>query len=130
MQWIGYAADIIGILSALFALLAWLTSRKLRKEIAREKKRQNHKVKVVLRYGADSLDLPVELRRLELTRAELLGRLGMLPMKIKGSRFSLGYLSTREFLQQINRISESEGDTILIIPCDKDEFEQFDSSKL
>jgi hypothetical protein len=125
MDWLGYVADVIGILSALFALLAWLSSRRLRKEIEQEKARQNKRIRVVLRYGSESLELPVELRRKEFTRAEVLGRLGMIPMKDKGKRFSLNYLGDQEFLKQLNKIREGEGDSILIIPCNQEEFEQF-----
>ncbi len=71
----------------------------------------------------------MELRRAELTRAEILGRLGMIPMKTKGSRFSLSYLNKPEFLAQINQIMDGSGDAVLTIPCTQEEFEQFDLTK-
>lgn len=123
---LGSLADLIGILGALFALLAWLQSRQLRQEMQRETQRQNRKVMVIIRNGAQRLELPIELRRAELTRAEVLGRIGMIPMRNKGQRFSLNYLSTPEFLQQINQIAEGTGNAVLEIPCREDEFAQFD----
>ena len=103
----------------------------LQKEFEHKQKRQNQKVSVVLHNGGNKqLELPVELRRAELTRAEVLGRIGMIPMKVKGQRFSLGYLGTRAFLDQINQIlaSDSDDTPILTISCNDSEYEQFDLS--
>ncbi len=58
--------------------------------------------------------------------AEILGRIGMIPVKDKGERFKLTHLNTREFLRRVNEIVEGDNDTTLSIPCAKDEFEQFD----
>jgi len=81
---------------------------------------------VVLQNGADRLELPVELRRAELTRSEVLGRIGMITMKSKGQRFSLEYLNQPDFLRQINTIAKTSEDGILTIPCKADELAQFD----
>jgi len=126
MQWISLASDIIGVLGGIFALLAWIQSFRIREELKHEKQRINKKVKVILSHGKDAIELPVELRRAELSRAEILGRIGMLPMRQKGARFSLAYLSEPEFLRRLNEVVEADGNTILTIPCNKDEFEQFD----
>jgi hypothetical protein len=60
------------------------------------------------------------------TRAEVLGRIGMIPMKQKGQRFSLKYLSKPDFLKQINQIAAGKGENVLTISCNKEELEQFD----
>ena len=73
-EWISLIADIIGIAGALFALFAWLQSRQLKQEYDKEKARQHKKVQVVLQHGVNKIELPVELRRDELTRSEILGR--------------------------------------------------------
>ena len=83
------------------------------------------KISVVLSYGVEKLELPVEIRRKEFSRAEILGRIGMIPLKKTGKRFSLGYLNSVEFLKQINQINEGDGDSILTIPCNETEFSQF-----
>ena len=87
---------------------------------------KNDKIAVVLSHGSKKLELPVELRRAEFTRAEILGRIRMMPRKDKEKPFQLSYSGTREFLQQINQIAESEGDATMIIPCTEKEFSQFD----
>jgi hypothetical protein len=97
------------------------------KEFEQEQKRQEQRISVILQNGArQRLELPVELRRAELTRAEILGRIGMIPMKAKGQRFSLEYLNTPEFLRQINQILASDSNSVLTIPCNESEYAQFD----
>ena len=92
---------------------------------------QNEKIAVVLCYGSERIELPVELRRAEFARAEILGRVGMIPMKEKGKRFTISYFSTTDFLRAINTVadSETEGGGILSIPCNEEEFSQFDLSQ-
>lgn len=122
---IGLIADIIGILGAIFALFAWLQSRALKKELDAEKERQNKRVNVSLQHGSQKIDLPIQLRRAELTRSEILGRIGMIPMKEEGKRFSISFLYSEDFLKQINQIMEGTGESILVIPCTEKEFKQF-----
>ncbi len=127
LDWIGLTADIIGILGAVFALFAWRQARQLREDLKQEQTRQNQVVQVELRQGDRTYALPVlQLRRGELTRAEILGRIGMVPMKKKGQRFEIRYTNTAEFLKQINQILDGKVDSILTIPCTDNEFEQFD----
>jgi hypothetical protein len=126
MEWIGFVADIIGISGALFALLGWQKARQVQEELEREKIRQNKEVQVVLAHGADKIELSVELRRAELTRSEILGRIGMIPTKKPGRRFAIASLNTPEFLKQINQVAMGSGEGILTIPCTKEEMEQFD----
>ncbi len=126
MDIVGYVASVLGILTAIFSFLSWMQGRRIAQTQEREKSRLNRYVTVKLQYGAKEIELPVELRRGEFTRAELLGRFGMIPMKEKGKRFSLGYLNKPEFLRQLNQVVATDGDALLTIPCDKEEFEQFD----
>jgi len=119
----------VGLLAALFSFLAWLKARRIQKDQQAEKARQSKSITVTLQYGGRKIELPVELRRAELTRAEILGRLGMIPMKKTGARFSLSYLNKLEFQKQLNQIMDGNGDAVLTIPCTQEEFEQFDLTK-
>ena len=129
MEWLNISANIISLLAALFSLFSWLKSRRIHKETLEEKERQNKKVKVVLQNGAKDLELPVELRRGEFSRAEVLGRLGMIPMKDKGKKFSIGFLSTLQFFHLVTNILAGNDDATLLIPCNDEEFAQFDIKK-
>ena len=90
---LGNIADILGVLGGIAAFFAWLQSRKVSEELEAERQRKDKKIRVILSYGADELELPVEMRRGEFTRAEILGRIGMIPMKTAGKRFELTRLT-------------------------------------
>jgi hypothetical protein len=134
MKWLTIISEIFSILSALLALIAVINTHRINKKLTQERQRLDKRIKVMLQYGSESLELPMELRREEVSRAEILGRLGMIPMKVplkeeKQPRFSLKYTNKPEFLQQINDIKLSNGEHILTIPCSEDEFKQFDIEK-
>jgi hypothetical protein len=124
MQWLSNAADVIGILGGIFAFFAWLQSRRVSKALEAERERKEKKIRVILCYDGEKLELPTEMRRSEFSRAELLGRLGMLPTE-NGKRFSLSYLNTAEFLKSINEINSGYGDDTMLIPCTYGEIRQF-----
>lgn len=126
LEWLGLVADLIGILGAVFALFAWRQARQIRAAQQLELARQSKMVQVTLQHGSQKIELPVQLRRAELSRAEILGRIGMIPMRKQSARFSLAYLNTPEFLKQINQVVEGTVDGVLTIPCTADEFRQFD----
>lgn len=65
------------------------------------------------------------MRRRDLTRAEILGRLGMVPMKQPGKRFAIRHLATPEFIRAINEVVDRKTSE-LVIPCSQEEFDQFD----
>jgi hypothetical protein len=104
-----------------------LVKTSIEDQLNQVQKRQQQKISVILQNGANRLELPVKLHRAEFTRAEIMGRIRMIPRKDQDSgTFKLKYSSTSDFLEQINRISASDGDEALIIPCDDSEFSQFD----
>jgi hypothetical protein len=130
-EWISNTADIIGVLGGVFAFLAWMQTLRLRNYQIAERERLNSRIRVVLQHEEKIYELPFPLRRSEFTRAELLGRLGMIPIKKDESeeeqkRFSLSYLNSRDFFEQMNRIVLGEGDDLLVVPCERKEFSQFD----
>jgi hypothetical protein len=84
---------------------------------------------VILRNAQEEIKLAVELQRGGLTRAELLGLLGMLPMQEKGRRFQIDFLSTHEFSQQLARVRNSDTEFEFVIQCEDDELDQFKCHK-
>ena len=133
MELVGLIADILGIFGAIAAVFAWLSSSKTNRMLELERKRQNQKIKVILENieNGQILQLPVQLRREEFTRSEVLGRIGMIPIKKtlldKGQkRFGIKYLNNPQFLQKINEIQEDSIKTELRIQCDQDELNQFE----
>lgn len=116
--------NTIGIVGALFAAGAWYQTRRARRDAARERERLNQSVAIVLRSATEFVS-PMSIRRADLSRAELLGRLGMLPMRESGRRFSVKFLATSEFLSRLDRVA-SGSDPELVIECAPDEIAQFD----
>jgi len=123
----GFIADVLSVVGTVFALFGWLQAKANHKQMTREQERMNSRIKVILKENTTKrqIVLPVHLRRLEVTRAELLGRIGMIPMKNKSNRFALNYLHTALFLEELNRIQASNQAEKLIIPCSSEEIEQF-----
>jgi hypothetical protein len=79
----------------------------------------------VLSYGDEKIELPVPLLRTELTRQEVLGRIGMIPRKTKAP-YSIRYLNTVDFWEQLTQVMEGTGDGIISISLKEEELEQFD----
>jgi hypothetical protein len=93
VQLFSISADIItwltALVSAVFAILAWQQAKAVRQAMEREKQRQNRKIEIVLQHGGKKYKLPVTLRRADFVRSEILGYLGMIPMRVKGQRYAL-----------------------------------------
>lgn len=123
--WIGLAADLIGVGGAVFAGFAWMFSHRTHKMLKAEKHRLNEPVAVILEAeDGRRVKLP-PLKRKELTRAELLGRVGMLPRKDPRAFFVIDYLSTPAFFEELARIQDASGTSEIVIRCTKQEMEQF-----
>jgi hypothetical protein len=121
-------ADIIGVAGALFAAIAGWQAYKVRQERKQEQERQDKKVKVILKGPTHHIVLPFDLRRGETTRAEILGRIGMIPMQeaFKRQRFEIQYTNTESFLLEMYRIIDGKDDAEFIITCKPEELDQFD----
>jgi hypothetical protein len=113
---------IIGIISAMIAALNTVI---LRRETKRQWQKENEQIRVILRSDTREIPLPVELQRGGLTRAELLGLIGMLPMQEKGKRFELYFLHTHEFSQRLAMVRNSDVDFEFVVQCSEEELEQF-----
>ncbi len=110
-------------------IAAWQAYR-ARQELKQEKARQNAKVTVVLKSESGlQYVLPVPVRRADLTRGEIMGRLGMIPMKPVGDnkhpKFKLAFTNTPVFLEQIAQVIEGDDHATLTFTCTDEEFEQF-----
>lgn len=120
MEIIGHVSNVAGAIGGIVAAIGVL-------KVLAAQRRQAERVEVALRLvGEDqSVTLPLEMLRKDVSRAELLGRLGMLPMRQKGQRFSIQSLSTPAFMRAVNEVVEGNS-SILVIHASREEFDQFD----
>ena len=126
-NWQGVFGTIIGIVGTVISIFVWYKSREIEKFLEKEKERLSEQVKFVLTDGDSIYELPF-IRRQEVTRGEIQGRLGTIPMKKTGLRYSIAYTNSLEFYQQLDRIidgSHEIGDSSLSINCTAEEFGQF-----
>lgn len=126
-NWQGVIGTVAGVIGTIVSIFVLLKSRKIAKFLEKEKKRKSEQIKFILKAGKFVFELPF-LRREEVTRGEIQGRLGTIPMKVKGSRYSIEYTNSLEFYEQIDKIYEGSnelGNSSLIITCTKEEFAQF-----
>jgi hypothetical protein len=110
-----------------FALLAWFNTIRIRRDQRREQQRLDEKVRLRLSNREETrlIDLPGAMRRAEVTRAEVLGWIGMLPMKVKGKRYEIAYINEADFLDQLSQVQTGRGETLLRIYCSSQELAQF-----
>jgi len=124
---------ILGILSTVFAATAAVFSVWQRWSARKEGVRLNQEIFIRLSCSelVETIDIPFSLRRREITRSEILGLIGMLPMKaeLKRFRYEIHYLSTSEFREELSRTQDSSGSDTLLIECNGEELGQFDMEK-
>lgn len=125
---IGIIADILGIIAAVIAIWTLCNTYKILKENRAEKERLNQKVKIILKdYDSNnSIQLQGKISKSEILRYEVLGRIGMLPMKVPKTRYEIRYIHSNEFFDQLNDVKKSHDKDKIIIPCSKEELDQFD----
>ena len=133
IKWFGFFGTLFGIIlgfiGTYFSWNAWRESQKANEFLEREKTRSNETIKFILSDGSREYEILPSLRRREVTRSEVQGRLGTIPRKDKKSPvYNIKYTSKNQYYEQIDQImngSNEVGQTSLVIECEKDEFDQF-----
>ncbi len=127
---LGIVADIIAIITAIAAVISAVQATRLRQQQVREQRQRDERIKIILTAGNRQLELPWAIRRETLTRAEVGGLLGMLPIdpskaigEGKQPRYQIKYLSTRAFMEQIEEIAVGKRGGALLISCDESEID-------
>ena len=131
IKWFGFIGTavgiLLGILGTYYSWNAWSESKRTQQLLEKEEARKNEKIKVVLTDGKNEHILP-PIRRRDISRSEIQGRLGVIPMKAKGERYSIEFTNSSDFYRQIDLISEKSCETDssrLIINCTGEELAQF-----
>jgi hypothetical protein len=116
---------VVGVVTGIITACLWIYL------ILRDRK-DNHLIAISLFVPSTGFKatLPGKIRRKDLTRAELQGMLGMLPMKIARDRYVLSVLNTSEFFKELEQAQVNRSADEVKIICDSDELNQFDSNRL
>jgi len=127
-------AGLVSIVGTIFAYSAWRQAQQVNKTLEQEKERQNKNVKVMLKDPTHHIVLPFDLRRRETTRAEILGRIGMIPLMPLPDgkprpRFEILYTNTESFLRKMYEIIDGKDDAEFEITCESGELDQFNLAK-
>lgn len=122
---IGIVGTIIGGIGTFFAFLAFKESRATKRAVEEQNIRNNEPITIRLQEteGAKRSHSLAPLRRQSVTRGEIQGRIGVVPL-FSGTAYRIGYLNDKRFFAAIDKIA-GESATELIIECTTDEFNQF-----
>ena len=119
-----FVANLLGVVS-----VAVSSSIFIKMKMDDRKANKIVSIKLILVDGSYEVGLPLPMLRKDISRAEILGRLGMIPInqdKALSTRgFAIKSISTPAFIADIMSVQLSQVDTIKI-PCTREEIEQFD----
>jgi hypothetical protein len=135
---LGLIADVIAIGTLVFSIGAAVYSRRNFRLLQQEQTRKNEKVKIILSaVGGRQREVPLPIRRGDVTRAEILGLIGMIPInkekqiKVEQQpRFRLPDLGKEDFLHQLDEVRDGKRGPAVIIRCTDEELDQFDLDAL
>lgn len=100
LVWLGIVVDAITLVLLTVQFRTW---QRLRQEAKREADLQNTGIDIVLRErgGRRSYTLPLPLRRRDVTRSEVMGRIGCIPRHDPSKSYTIRYTNSFAFVQQI-----------------------------
>jgi hypothetical protein len=121
--------DKIGIFAAVASIFISLS---IRTYLWRKEKRDNALIDIRLHCPdpETTITLQGQIRRKNLTRAEVQGLLGILPMKAKGQRYQLQALNQAAFFDKLEDAQINGKVHELIVECTPEELGQFDLRSL
>lgn len=117
--------DKIGIFAAVASIFVSLS---IRFYLWRKEKQDNALIDIHLYCPEPEITIRLQgqIRRKNLTRAEVQGLLGILPMKDKGKRYELQALNQKAFFDALEEAQVNTNIYELVIACTSQELEQFD----
>lgn len=130
---LGQIADVLTVVVSIISLLIWFFTFNIWRNTRKEKKLLNQEVKIYLQEKGTkrTIDIPGSIKKFEFVREEVLGRVGMVPMRPKKDekhpRFKIKYTYDEEFLRDLYFIKEDKAKVEFYIYCEGDELDQFDA---
>lgn len=99
--------------------------------LLRQDQREKAEITLKLKSKSGRKMTLFSIPRSELTRAEVLGRIGMIPMikEKERERFKIISLNEKSFFDNLYSVKRDNGDRELVIECSDEEFNQFDLAR-
>lgn len=122
--------DILDKISIAAGILGLIVSLSIRVYLWRKEKRDNALIDIRLYCPEPDtmITLQGQIRRKNLTRAEVQGLIGILPMQEKGKRYELQALNQKAFFDALEEAQVNADIHELVMSCTAQELEQFDLS--
>lgn len=130
MELLGNISNILGLITFFFSIGAWFYSQRVDKRISAQLTKQEERIDIRLSDGQREI-IVGQPRRKWLSRSELNGLLGLLPMKKtpdgeedKQPRY---FFESIDWIKVSKKIEEAQdGDTSqFVVQCSKQELDQF-----
>lgn len=117
--------DKIGIFAAVASIFVSLS---IKAYLWRKEQQDNALIDIRLHCPEPETNITLQgqIRRKNLTRAEVQGLLGILPMKDKGKRYTLPALNQRAFFEALEQAQVDSKVSELVIECTAEDLAQFD----
>lgn len=112
-----------GLLSPIVSGAVWF-----KLQLQKDFNRQRIVISLVIPGTEKKITLPCRIERKHLTRAEVMGVLGVLPME--GKRYDIQFFNTVEFYARLENAQDLSEQTELLIECTEQELEQFNLEKM
>ncbi len=132
---LGLVVDIIGLTTFLFSIGAWFHSRRVDKRHKAQLAKHEERIDIRLTDGRREI-IVGSPRRKWLTRSELNGLLGLLPMSLgketnmekeKQPRYVLNSIDWTKVGKEIEKAQDGEASK-LVVQCTPEELDQFDKN--
>jgi len=130
MDWLaapGLVADVVTLVVMAFTAR---TVYLLRKERLAERDRPSGGTRVRLRErgGPRVYELPLAMRRTDVTRAEVQGRINCIPRFDRTKQYGIAYINSFPFVERIEQLQalDYRGPRLLEVWCSPAELKQFD----
>lgn len=114
-----------GLLSPVVSGAVWF-----KLQLQKEFNQQRIVISLVIPGSEKKITLPCRIERKHLTRAEVMGVLGVLPMVEEGKRYDIQFFNSVEFYARLENAQDLAEQTELLIECTEQELEQFNLEKM
>jgi len=128
LNFLSFITTITSFIGAMYSAFIWTS-------LQRKEKFSEQRIKIQLKMPQLLVELPYAIERKYLTRSELQGLLGILPIKEGNGRkatdrYQLSFLNTPAFFANLKSAQGDKDTTFVEIICQEDELQQFDLDKI